>query len=90
MASGVKRSQIERRSHRAVHHQRQIVDQLVLQGDAVLGVFRLQLHGGRLHFDRLRGSSDFEFDVRANSSGRVDRNAFRSAGRKPCFSTRTV
>ena len=58
--------EIERRAHGSADHQRQIVHQLVLERDAGFGIFGLQLNGGRLDLDRLRGRADLQRRIGAH------------------------
>jgi len=67
-----------------------VVDKLILKGDAVFGVFGLQLDGGGLNLDRLGGCADFESGIGPDVAAGIDGKAFSSVGRKPCFSMRTV
>ena len=57
---GNERGEIEGGTDGSADDERQVVDQLILQRDAGLRIFRLQLHGGGGDFHGLRGGSDFE------------------------------
>ena len=79
-ASGLRfrsqRGQIEGAADRASHHERKRVNQFLVNGDAGLGVFGMELHGGRLHFDHLLRLPDLQAHIRAHTGCGVHAQAF--------------
>ena len=64
--------QVEGAAHGAANHQRQLVDQLVVYGDADFRVFRGNRNGAGRRLDRLRGHAHRQFAVHAHAHRSVE------------------